>query len=386
MTITIIAFGESGELEEPINTVTVHELNNGADEYDIDGNKTLNYPELGIPEIECYAQGSDETNAESYIPESDKILLGSAELEETWTAITAFSQVLFREVLASEDKNIVFSPLSAYYAMATAVIGMGDYAAYEFQAVHRNPWSSIAAIEQLIWNFTYSPFIHSHGTFQHNTSFYIDEAETYFAAGWWGGPSRVYMPLDVFTSESGQAHEDYFMRHHERFGTHALVTDYYEALMLRLGCRRVGFFLVRPTNGIAVREFVATRDLFDIFNRIELIDYRGIIQIPFFDKMYTFDLNDYIEALGFAATFNNISNDMLGYDEENNEYIATIKQSAEIALNLYGINASYTRGIPSPLGGDLDKELHLSFNSPFIYAVIDTETGVPLLMGVVDYP
>jgi serpin B len=166
------------------------------------------------------------------------------------------------------------------------------------------------------------------------------------------------------------------------------VTDAYEAVLLPYDDERLGFFVVRPTNGTTVRNFAQANDLSEIFDSLER-QQNVVVHMPELDKNFNFSLNGILQAMGlnsaFCATsadFDGLVESLLGYP---GLFISEVEQVVRIMVDSEGTEAAavtyigvMATSMPPP------PQLILDFNTPYIYAIYDLQTGVPLFIGILD--
>jgi len=364
--------------------------------------------------------------------------------DEAKAAIFAFSQALFREVLALGEENPVISPLSAYYALAMVALGAGGETRAEFEAVlGRDPemlardlrtltqqltgtsGSTILNIAGSIWaaeEYTIIPAFAAamreyfdapamsrdfgapetvdeiNAWVAERTEGLIEELidsigqdevmllinTLYFSAKW----AEAFNPMTEYQGEFRPAHGDaveipFLSTSPGAFSV--AMTDVYEAVMLPYDDGRLGFLLVRPTGGISVREFAVDQDLGEVIAGLEM---REDVQVrmPKLDMEFEFLLNDLLKAMGLQEVFGDYS-DLSGLLEEDECLrISSVLQKVRLLVDEEGTEAAAATVVAIERMGIALNLLELTFDTPYLYAIYDLETGVPLFMGVLDHP
>jgi len=293
---------------------------------------------------------------------------------ETEAAIFHFSQTLFREVLAMGEENPVISPLSAYYALAMVALGAGGETRAEFEAVlGRDPEKLAAELYALarsltytrgstaltiagsVWtaeDFTIAPdfaaammdyFAAPAESRDFSAQTTVDEINAwvseqteglieeliqeigrdevmllintlYFSAKW----AEAFNPMTEgpgeFRPAAGPAIEVPFLTAGR--GSKAVsVTNTYEAAMLPYDDGRLGFLLVRPTDGTPVRDFVVAHDLGAIMAGLAM-EYDVQVRMPKLDLEFEIGLIGLLEAMGLREVFGDFA-DLSGLLEED---------------------------------------------------------------------
>jgi len=191
-----------------------------------------------------------------------------------------------------------------------------------------------------------------------------------------------------FTPESGIGRDADFIST-EAVVLNARVTDTYEAVLLPYDDGRLGFFAVRPTDGTLIRDFATMHYLADIFAGLQR-NY-VIVHMPELDKEFDITMNNMLKAMGlneafgtFADLFGLVDMPPVGQPIE----ISYVRQMVRIIVDKEGTEAAAATIVsvarqssrPEPL------PIVLDFNTPYIYAIYDLNTGIPLFIGIVDYP
>ena len=375
----------------------------------------------------------------------------STEPVDTMTAISNFSQELFRQALAAEDvdcENIVISPLSAYYALAMVALGAGGRTLEEFAYILGQDPSTLApeladlatslmdvsgstllTLAGSVWirdDFTIHPefdqmMIDYFGApafprrfdestvreinswISYQTNELIEQAldeindndmmflinTLYLLTKWAEEFYPMRESVRSFTPESGEEQDIDFLS----TGTVALdvlTTDNYEAVLQPYDDGRLGFFMVRPTDGTPIRDFAATHYLADIFAGLQR-HMDVVVHMPELDKEFEITMNDMLKAMGLSDAFTSRA-DLFGLVEYMPGggwlEISTVRQMARIIVDKEGTEAAAVTIVGAQaLGLRIPNQpLVLDFNTPYIYAIYDLETGIPLFIGIFDCP
>ena len=359
-----------------------------------------------------------------------------------------FSQNLFRKILASGEENVVFSPLSAYYALAAVALGALDDTLCEFsnllgmdphilaaklsslaEALIRSAGSTTVNIGGSAWindNFTinsdfyqvmsyyfrsgaYSRDLSSQSTIDEiNEWIYkktqglienpINEIESntvmllintlYFSARWARRLNPMYEQLGTFYLESGGYVETVFLSTgRDHIPLPVSVTDYYEAVFIPYDDERTGFIMIRPIDGTSIRDFVYAIDLKNILYNLNL-HFSVQVQMPAIDKEFEVKMNEYLKAMGLVSAFyGNLSNFSGLVDETKYRiFISEVKQTARLHVHSEGTEAAAVTVNRMVPEGALIHPIELNFNTPYVFIIYDTLANVILFMGIVDNP
>ena len=401
-------------------------------------------------EISCPSEIMQYTNNEymstTNIDCKQSLNVNDASLEEN---VFAFSQNLFRKILASGEENVVISPLSVYYVLAMIALGALEDTLCEFNTLLGIEPHSLARklyiLTDVLEQSTGSTTVNIGGSvwisdfFKINPDFYqvisyyfragaytrdlmsqltineinewiynqtqgliadaVYEIEPeiimilintlYLSARW----ARTFNPMSeragTFYLESGEFVEAVFLSTNH-ISLAVSVTDYYEAVFLPYDDDRTGFILVRPTDGTSIRDFIFAADLNDILQSLSLHS-EVLVQMPKIDKTFEVTLNDYLKKMGLVLAFDQFFSNLSGLVAEDAMkpyliYLSEVIQKARLLVHSKGTEAAaVTWGLPAYVMSPFHP-IELNFNTPFVYLIYDTQTNVVLFMGVVDNP
>ena len=355
-------------------------------------------------------------------------------------AITNFSQNMFNQVLATGDENAVISALSAYYVLAMVSQGAAGQTRQEFdqllgfysfepremlnltQNLTRNHNDTILNIAGSVWirddktvNTAFNQTMEAYfGAPANSRNFFDPDTITeinrwvydntaglidsiveeldpddvmllinalYFKGQW---PETMHYAPNTFTTAQGETIEMDFLSTQSSWFQIA-VTPQYEAAFLPYTCNRFGFLLVRPTDGTDIRDFAAANYFADVF--AGLSHAQSVIQMPGLDLEYEIELNDILQNMGLVSAFNFGTADFseLIYTTDPLK-ISEVLQKVRMVVDRYGTEAAAVTSVTVAADSLPPPPVYLTFDTPYMYAIICTATNVPLFMGVVDNP
>ncbi|MCL2828647.1 MAG: serpin family protein [Oscillospiraceae bacterium] len=359
-------------------------------------------------------------------------------------AIRLFSHTLFQEVLALSEENPVISPLSAYFALAMVALGANGETLDEFVALLGRMPHELAAdllalsrdlkdtagstalqIAGSVWiddSYTVNPAFATamadyfnaqalsrdfdapetvdeiNAWVAEQTEYLIDQVldsigrdavmllinTLYFSGKWADAFNPMTEYQGTFHPATGSAVEVPFLS----TGTGAFpiaVTDQFEATLLPYDDDRLGFLLVRPTDGTSVRDFAAAHDLSGILALLEESP-EAQIRMPKLDLEYEVRLNNLLQAMGLEKAFGDLA-DLSGLIEEDERlHISQVLQKVRLLVDEEGTEAAAVTVVTIERASIDLNLIELTFDTPYLYAIVDLETGIPLFMGVLDNP
>lgn len=147
------------------------------------------------------------------------------------------------------------------------------------------------------------------------------------------------------------------------------------------------FLALLPEEGMTPEEYVASLTGESYRSLYQNQEYREVqVQLPEFSYDYTAELRDALSDMGMpeafqpTADFSNMAATDTGYLSINR-----VLHKTYIEVNRSGTKASAVTGIEiSNEGCAIDMPPSVILDRPFVYAIIDTESGIPVFLGIVN--
>ena len=143
-----------------------------------------------------------------------------------------------------------------------------------------------------------------------------------------------------------------------------------------------------PEAGVSVEDALASfsgKDFVDAVTNAE--QTKVVVTVPKFDFDCEFELNDALKAMGMPAAFNSAQADFtkLGVSPLGNIYIGKVLHNTFIRFDEKGTKAGAATVIQFDAESAMVQEKieYLVFDRPFIYAIIDRTSGMPIFIGAV---
>ncbi len=189
-----------------------------------------------------------------------------------------------------------------------------------------------------------------------------------------GSTSEVTM---LFSEESG-----YF-----RYGGGIGFTRPYEG-------GEYSFFAILPDEGVSVEEMIAKAneegdDLSHDLTHLKRYDGDIYVYIPEFKNDYELNMNQVLQDLGITTAFDPVTADFTSMmqpveDVESQIWISSVIHKTFIEVNREGTRAAAVTGMMMDATCALE-EYHepmiINLNRPFVYGIVDNETGLPIFVG-----
>lgn len=153
---------------------------------------------------------------------------------------------------------------------------------------------------------------------------------------------------------------------------------------------KCSFVAIRPTDGTSIYDYVKSLDS-ESFKKVihSKSTQKAIVAFPKFTYESDVDLSMSLKALGIETPFDEENADFSKvFDEEKKLYLSQVLQRNYIQIDEKGTSsaATNTSQVNAVTAIEEGTEKSIIFNSPFLYAVIDNETKLPLLIGIVEKP
>ena len=193
-----------------------------------------------------------------------------------------------------------------------------------------------------------------------------------------------------FTKADGSAVTVPFMNMFEAYESY-IKTEDAEGIMLPYDDGRLAFIALKPGSGDA-RGYAASLTGVKLKEAIAAAkaDTFVTVNMPKFDTEYSVYLTDALKAMGMTDAFDPFLADLSGAGRgvDGPLYISYVFQRVKVDVNEEGTEAAAVTEIATAEGCALPAEepIVLTFDKPFVYAIVDTETGVPLFAGVMENP
>ena len=147
------------------------------------------------------------------------------------------------------------------------------------------------------------------------------------------------------------------------------------------------FTALLPNEGITLEECIS--DMTDKTFR-ELIDCESaedvLVKIPEFEYDFSTSLKQYLSDMGIKSAFSGSADFSIMADSEG-LFISDVIHKTHIELNRKGTKASASTAVIMKDGaapGHEEEPKQVYLDRPFVYAIYNNETGMPVFMGVVN--
>lgn len=189
-----------------------------------------------------------------------------------------------------------------------------------------------------------------------------------------------------FTLESGEKVQADFLSSHGY--EYYINSDGAEGVMLFYRDSKLAFVALRPTAG-TLKEFASGLTAERLKACIDSAESRMMdLKMPKFEVEYSASLGDLLRDLGLTDAFDPDAADFSAMSEADQLYISGILQKVKVIVNEQGTEAAAATMIAYAAGAMLEppEPIELTLDTPYLYAIVDVESGVPLFIGCMDDP
>lgn len=157
---------------------------------------------------------------------------------------------------------------------------------------------------------------------------------------------------------------------------------------------RLAFLALLPAPGQSARELAASLAQTPLSEYLAAAQARTVqVSLPKFSVEYgTVSLKDALSAMGLGIAFDNLQAQFpamvaaQGPEELQTVYISDVLQKTRVDVHELGTEAAAATAVVMRADGAALELEFLDFDRPFLYAILDTETGLPLFMGLMERP
>ena len=160
-----------------------------------------------------------------------------------------------------------------------------------------------------------------------------------------------------------------------------------KGVLLPFSDKRFAFVAVLPPDGRTVREAFGYMDMAAFQQLLKSgSTARRSLYLPKFKIEYETSLVDLLTRLGMGVAFSSGADfSLMARDRSKGLMITGVRHKVFFKADENGVQAAATTGV-SMAGIVREGDNKLVFNRPFLYGIIDTITGLPLFLGIMDNP
>jgi serpin B len=368
--------------------------------------------------------------------------------EEALKAARDFATALWHESLAKEGENTLVSPLSVFLALGMTANGAQEDTLSAFQNVLGLPLDTLnlvsRALAEKLMGVSGSTILHIANSIWYDEDFqaheeFLQTNVDYFGAAAYQAPFRkaetvtminnwvkdrtqglipdiidrldpanvmvlvntLYLnakwqqqfdPADTdqgnFTLCDGSTVAVDFMSNDVR-PEQVLSHQGAQGVLLPYDDDQLAYIAVLPPAGMTANQYAATLNG-DAFSDLlaSAQEEKILLLLPKYASEYDITLNEGLKRLGLARAFDPELADFGRMGTAGNDlFISQVIHKTRIEVAEKGTEAAAATGVVMDITSALlDDYRTIAFNRPFVYAVVDLDTGLPLFLGVLANP
>ncbi|MDD6799223.1 MAG: serpin family protein [Firmicutes bacterium] len=147
-----------------------------------------------------------------------------------------------------------------------------------------------------------------------------------------------------------------------------------------------GFAALLPNEGVDVDEYIASLTGEGFVSAIKNAKTASVTAVlPKFSYDYSVLMNEQLKALGMTDAFNSLTADFskLGKSERGNIYIFEVLHKTFISVDELGTKAGAVTKVEVKDECEIAMDYCVTLDRPFVYAIVDNATGLPIFLGTV---
>ncbi len=167
-----------------------------------------------------------------------------------------------------------------------------------------------------------------------------------------------------------------------------LITEEEEGIILPYEGSQYSFVALMPAEGVPVRNYLQSltpMKLTEIVSQIKKDEVE--ILLPKFKVSFENKLNAILPELGVQAIFDPQINSLSRMGQaSDNLFVSEMFQKTVFEVDELGTEAASAVGSTIEMTSLPEPKPIIDFNRPFIYSILDNETGLPVFLGIIDQP
>ena len=208
----------------------------------------------------------------------------------------------------------------------------------------------------------------------------------YFKAEWLNKFEANNTREQIFVTDSGEVNTKFM---NKIGGMSFLQSDEAEGVLLPYSDGRFAFIALLPSGGATPRELVESQNAEWLANLLRNRSQASIeLSLPKFETSFEISLVNALTNLGMGEAFagNMADFSLMNVERRTNLYLSEVKHKTFARIDEAGTEAAAVTSVGVGVTSVPVGDIKMDFNRPFLYGIIDTITGLPLFLGVLDNP
>ncbi len=175
-----------------------------------------------------------------------------------------------------------------------------------------------------------------------------------------------------------------FMKSTEQY----LHDDNAQGMLKHFKDSRYAFAAVLPNEGTALEDYIGNLTGEQFLSLVKSADGTADCSLPKFKYEFQVDLNDPLKALGITDAFDAQKADFsnMGTTSLGKLFVSDVLHKTFIQVDEAGAKAGAATEVQMSVTSMPVDVKNIDFNRPFLYAIIDMQTGLPIFLGTVNNP
>ena len=189
-----------------------------------------------------------------------------------------------------------------------------------------------------------------------------------------------------FNTPSGKLKTDFMNR---RGNIEFLKLNDITGVVLPYEDEQFAFVGMLPAEGQTPKELINELSALDLVRLLKNKEVKNIeLSLPKFESSYEDSLKNELSKLGMIQAFEPYNADfsLMSEDLKKDLYISEVKQKTYIKVDEKGTEAAAVTSVEMELTSMPVELPKIVFDRPFVYGIIDVETGIPLFIGIMENP
>lgn len=162
-----------------------------------------------------------------------------------------------------------------------------------------------------------------------------------------------------------------------------------EGILLPYADERFAFVALLPSGNLSPRELIKGMTPSDLSAMLKSgTESQITLRMPKFETRFEADLMETLKQMGMKEAFIPDVADfsLMNADRSKNLYISGIKQKTYCRVDEKGTEAAAATSVEMTTTGMPLVDRELVFDRPFLYGIIDVQTGIPMFLGLMESP
>lgn len=151
---------------------------------------------------------------------------------------------------------------------------------------------------------------------------------------------------------------------------------------------KYAFVALLPDEGTDVLDYASSLTGERFLSVMERAEERTVYtKLPKFKTAYSVTLNSALQAMGLEVCFDSLKADFRAMSEDKALYISSVAHKTYLEVDELGTRGgAVTAVIMNATGMLIDPPPEVYLDRPFVYAIVDMETNLPIFLGVMQDP